>query len=83
MAIRDGLPPGAAESRRGGIKGTKSRRHARPDDTVPLFWKGEVPEPIKNRDPTVKYKRNRIPGEMLKGGGVGTMTKETAAVARL
>merc|ERR1712167_118468 len=40
--------------------------HARPDDTVPGFWRGEVPEPIKSRDPSAKYKRNRIPGEMLK-----------------
>jgi ectoine hydroxylase-related dioxygenase (phytanoyl-CoA dioxygenase family) len=40
--------------------------HRRPTDTVPVYWDGEVPEAIANRDPDAEYEGSRIPGAYLK-----------------
>lgn len=39
--------------------------HRRPD-TVPEYWSGDIPDPIKKRDPDKEYHGSRIPGEFLK-----------------
>ena len=31
----------------------------------PSWWRGEVPQAIRDYDPTVKYEHTRIPGEHL------------------
>ena len=38
--------------------------HRRPE-TVPEYWKDEVPAVIRNRDPDATYEGTRIPGEFL------------------
>lgn len=40
--------------------------HGRPDDTVPAYWRREIPDAIARRDPKASYPGSRIPGEYLK-----------------
>lgn len=40
--------------------------HSRPNDTVPDYWQGEIPEAIAQRKPEAKYEGSRIPEEYLK-----------------
>ncbi|MDP6355564.1 MAG: phytanoyl-CoA dioxygenase family protein [Planctomycetota bacterium] len=37
-----------------------------PFPSVPTWWEGEIPEAVKNADPTKTYEGTRIPGEHLK-----------------
>ena len=40
--------------------------HSRSNDTIPEYWKGNIPYSIIKRDPYKKYEMQRIPGKYLK-----------------
>ena len=40
--------------------------HRRPENTVPDYWQGEIPEALAQRDPEHAYEGSRIPGEYLR-----------------
>ena len=40
--------------------------HRRPENTVPDYWQGKIPEALAQRDPEHDFEGSRIPGEYLR-----------------